>query len=52
MDINLNKKIKIEKALIKNKNLNIRFSDGIESIYQIEDLINEINKNLLNKNHR
>ena len=45
----LNKKIKIEKALIKNKNLNIRFSDGIESIYQIEDLINEINKNLLNK---
>ena len=44
----LSKKLKIKKARIENKNLNIQFSDGIASDYHIEDLINEINKNLLN----
>ena len=44
----LNKKLKIKKALIKNKNLNIQFSDGIASDYQIKDLKIEINTNLLN----
>ncbi len=44
----LNNKLKIENAHIKNKNLNIKFSDGIASDYQIEDLKNEINKNFLN----
>ena len=46
----LNHGLKIRKALIKNKNLNVQFSDGIESVYQIDDLIKEINKNLPNKN--
>ncbi len=45
----LNHGLKIKKALIKNKSLSVKFSDGIESEYQIEDLINEINKNLPNK---
>ncbi len=45
----LNHSLKIKKALIKNKNLKVQFSDGIESEYQIEDLIKEINKNLPNK---
>ena len=44
----LSKKLKIKKAHIQNKNLNIHFSDGIASDYHIEDLINEINKNFLN----
>ncbi len=46
-DLNLD--LKIRKALIKNRSLSVKFSDGIESEYQIEDLINEINKNLPNK---
>ncbi len=46
---NLNLKLKIQDASIKNKSLNIHFSDGIKSDYQIGDLISEINKNLLNK---
>ena len=45
----LNQELKIKRALIKKSNLNVEFSDGIESNYQIEDLINEINKNLSNK---
>ena len=45
----LNQRLKIKRALIKNKSLSVEFSDGIESVYQIEDLINEINKNLSNK---
>ena len=40
--------LKINKALIKKNNLRIQFSDGIESNYQIENLIEEINKNLPN----
>ena len=44
----LNHKLKIQNASIKNRNLNISFSDGIKSDYQIGDLLNEINKNLLN----
>ena len=48
----LNHDLKIRKALIKNKSLSVKFSDGIESEYQIEDLINEINKNLPNKKIR
>ena len=46
----LNHKLKIQNASIKNRNLNISFSDGIKSDYQIGDLLNEINKNLLNNN--
>ena len=38
----LNQRLKIKRALIKNKSLSVEFSDGIESVYQIEDLINEI----------
>ena len=34
--------------IIKN-NLNVEFTDGIESNYQINDLISEINKNLTTK---
>ena len=45
----LNHGLKIKKALIRKKNLNVQFTDGIESEYQIEDLINEINKNLFNR---
>jgi len=45
----LNQELKIKRALIKKSSLNVEFSDGIESNYQIEDLINEINKNLSNK---
>ncbi len=45
----LNHDLKIRNALIKNKRLSIKFSDGIESEYQIEDLISEINKNFPNK---
>ena len=45
----LNQRLKIKRALIKNKSLSVEFSDGIESVYQIEDLINEINKNLSTK---
>ena len=45
----LNHSVKIKKALIKKNSLNVEFTDGIESEYQIEDLINEINKNLSNK---
>ena len=45
----LNQGLKIKKALIKNNNLNVKFTDGIESDYQIEDLIGEINKSLYNK---
>lgn len=41
----LSKNLKIKKALIKNKLLNVIFTDGIESAYQIKDLIDEINKN-------
>tara|TARA_B100002051_G_scaffold271126_1_gene305237 strand:+ start:60 stop:1163 length:1104 start_codon:yes stop_codon:yes gene_type:complete len=41
----LNRKIKIQKALINKKNLKIKFSDGIETKYQIKDLIQELNKN-------
>ena len=45
----IKKNIKIERALIKNKFLNIKFSDGVQSDYFIKDLINEINKNSFQK---
>ena len=45
----LNHKLKIKKALIKRKKLNVEFTDGIESEYHIDDLLEEINKNLLDK---
>ena len=45
----IKKNIKIERALIKNKFLNIKFSDGVQSDYIIKDLINEINKNSFQK---
>ncbi len=45
----LNKRLKIKKALIKNKNLNVHFTDGIVSDYQIKDLFDEINKSTSNK---
>ena len=38
----LNHELKIKKALIKKNNLNVEFTDGIESNYQINDLISEI----------
>ena len=41
---NINNKLKIQRALIKRNNLNIKFSDGIESKYKIKDLLNEFNK--------
>ena len=41
----LNSKIKIQKALINKKNLKVKFSDGVESKYQIKDIIQELNKN-------
>ena len=46
---NLNWGLKIKKALIKRKKLNVEFSDGIESEYHIDDLLEEINKNLFHK---
>ena len=45
----LNHKLKIKRALIKRKKLNVEFTDGIESEYHIDDLLEEINKNLLDK---
>jgi len=45
----LNHELKIKKALIKKNNLNVEFTDGIESDYRINDLISEINKNLITK---
>ena len=44
---NLNQSIKIKKVLIKRKKLNVEFTDGIESEYHIDDLLEEINKNCL-----
>ena len=46
---NLNQSIKIKKVLIKRKKLNVEFTDGIESEYHIDDLLEEINKNLFDK---
>ncbi len=46
----LNQALRIRKALLNNKNLRVKFSDGIESDFEIKDLIKEINKNLPNKN--
>ena len=46
---NLNQSLKIKKALIKRKKLNVEFTDGIESEYHIDDLLEEINKNLFDK---
>tara|TARA_A100001011_G_scaffold367098_1_gene420233 strand:- start:2074 stop:3186 length:1113 start_codon:yes stop_codon:yes gene_type:complete len=45
----LNHKLKIKKALIKKKLLNVEFTDGIESHYHIDELLEEINKNISNK---
>ena len=45
----LNQGLKIKKALIKRKKLNVQFTDGIESEYRIDDLLEEINKNLIDK---
>ena len=46
---NLNHDLKIKKALIKKKKLNVKFTDGLESEYFIKDLLDEINKNFFNK---
>jgi len=40
----LNKEIKIKKAFIRNRLLNVQFTDGVKSDYQIQDLIDEVNK--------
>ena len=40
------KNLKIKNALIKKKSLNVQFSDGIKSNYDVDDLITEINKSL------
>ncbi len=45
----LNQKLKIKKALIKKDNLNVEFTDGIQSNYRINEIINEINKNIIKK---
>ena len=45
----LNHKLKIKKALINKKLLNVEFTDGIESQYHIDELLEEINKNIINK---
>ena len=42
----LNQKLKIKKALIKKDNLNVEFTDGIQSNYRINEIITEINKML------
>ena len=45
----LNQKLKIKKALIKKDNLNVEFTDGIQSNYRINEIITEINKNIIKK---
>ena len=45
----LNQKLKIKKALIKKDNLNVEFTDGIQSNYRINEIITEINKNIFKK---
>ena len=43
----LNQKLKIKKALIKKDNLNVEFTDGIQSDYRINEIITEISKNVV-----
>ena len=45
----LNQKLKIKKAIIKKDNLNVEFTDGIQSNYRINEIISEINKNIFKK---
>ena len=40
---NIKKNLKIKSALIKNRYLNVKFNDGVETKFIIQDLINEIN---------
>lgn len=42
----LSQKLKIKKALIKKNNLNVEFTDGIQSSFRINEIITEINKNI------
>ena len=46
----LNKKLKIKKAFIKNKYLNVQFTDGTNSDYEIQEIFEELNKSSNNKN--
>jgi len=42
----IKKDLKIKSALIKNKHLNVKFNDGVESEFIVKDIINEINKKI------
>ena len=46
----IKKNLKIKSALIKNKLLNVKFDDGVQSKFIIKDLINEIDQKNKKKN--